>query len=208
MSVQIGFVVGAFTSALVNLADRMPAKQLFAMSALTGAIFNALIPLAVHSVGPALVLRFLTGVCLAGVYPPGMKMMASWCKEDRGFCIGLLVGALTVGSAAPHLLNALPFAATGDAAAWRPVLMTASGLAVMAALIATLFIHQGPLLAAGTKFSWRQAGAAFSNPAVRLANFGYLIWATCGNFTRCGPGCRYSCWLVMTTLVYRASTGA
>lgn len=185
MSVQIGFVVGAFVSALVNLADRMPAKQLFALSALAGAVFNALIPLAVNSVGPALVLRFLTGVCLPGVYPPGMKLMASWCKQDRGFCISLLVGALTVGSAAPHLLNALPFAATGDDVVWRPVLMTASGLAVMAALIATLFIHQGPLLAAGAKFSWRQAGAAFSNPAVCLANFGYLghmwelyaIWA-------------------------------
>ena len=85
MSVQIGFVVGALLSAFLTLADRVPAKWLFAVSSLLGALFNALIPLFVNSIEPALVLRFLTGVTLAGVYPPGMKLMATWCKEDRGF---------------------------------------------------------------------------------------------------------------------------
>jgi MFS family permease len=103
MSVQLGFVVGALLSAVLNLADRLPARWLFAVSALLGAAFNAAIAVFVDGPVAASVLRFLTGMTLAGVYPPGMKLMATWCKEDRGLCIGLLVGALTVGSAMPHL---------------------------------------------------------------------------------------------------------
>src|SRR5436190_14363263 len=107
MSVQIGFVAGTLLSALLNLADRMEARLLVAASALAGAAVNAAIPLLGAGPRGALVLRFLTGACIAGVYPPGMKLMASWCKTDRGLGIGLLVGALAVGSAMPHLLNAL-----------------------------------------------------------------------------------------------------
>src|SRR5688572_9754995 len=106
MSVQGGFVVGAFGSALLNLSDRMSTRILFAASAFLAAGATALIPLAAGSLDLALPLRFLTGLFLAGVYPVGMKIMATWTKEDRGLGIGLLVGALTVGSAAPHLINA------------------------------------------------------------------------------------------------------
>jgi MFS family permease len=102
MSVQIGFVVGAFGSALLNLADRIPSRRMFSASALLAGLATALIPLLAQSLGPALLLRFLTGAFLAGVYPVGMKIMATWTKTDRGLAIGLLVGALTLGSAFPH----------------------------------------------------------------------------------------------------------
>ena len=99
MSVQLGFVAGALISALINLPDRIPATRVFAWSALLAGVATALIPLRAAGPGEAITWRFLTGVALAGVYPPGMKLIATWTKEDRGFGIGLLVGALTLGSA-------------------------------------------------------------------------------------------------------------
>jgi len=125
MSVQIGFVVGALVSAILNLADRVPAKLFFTVSALLAAVSTFLIPLLAEGLALALILRFLTGVFLAGVYPVGMKIMATWTREDRGLGIGLLVGALTVGSASPHLLKIF-----GSAADWRGVLYIAAALAL------------------------------------------------------------------------------
>ncbi len=175
MSVQIGFVVGALLSTLLTLADRVPAQWLFAGSALLGALFNAAIALWVTTPQAALALRFLTGMTLAGVYPPGMKLMATWTKEDRGLGIGLLVGALTVGSAMPHLLNAIPlFGGTAGIPPWRPVLLAASALALAAAAMAAFFVRPGPLLTQSAPFNWRYAGQALTDRPVRLANFGYL----------------------------------
>ena len=122
-SVQIGFVAGALVSSLLTLSDRLPAQRLLAVSALAAAAANAAIPLLGLGPGPALAFRFLTGFALAGVYPPGMKLVASWCKEDRGLGIGLLVGAITLGTAVPHLLNAAP----GRMPPWRIVLLLTSG---------------------------------------------------------------------------------
>jgi MFS family permease len=175
MSVQIGFVFGALLSAVLNLADRVSVRWLFAGSALLGAVFNAAIALLVSGPGPALLLRLLTGITLAGVYPPGMKLMATWTDKDRGLGIGLLVGALTVGSAVPHLLNALPiFGGAAGIPPWRPVLLTASASALLAAVIAARFVEAGPLLPPARRFNWRHAGRGLADPAVRLANFGYL----------------------------------
>lgn len=175
MSVQIGFVVGALVSAMLNLADIWPARYLVAGCALIGAALNAAIPLLAESVAAILVLRFLTGMMLAGVYPPGMKLMATWCKADRGLGIGLLVGALTVGSALPHLLNALPILSEGGGLPpWRTVLLTASVLAASGALIAGTLVHAGPYLGKAARFDWRLAGRALAHRPTRLANFGYL----------------------------------
>ena len=122
-----------------------------------------------------MVLRFATGVTLAGVYPPGMKLMASWTDRDRGLGIGILVGALTVGSAMPHLLGALSvFGGDNGIPPWRSVLLAASAFALIAALIAAVFVRPGPLLAKSAPFDWRYAGHALSDRPVRLANFGYL----------------------------------
>jgi MFS family permease len=176
MSVQLGFVVGALGSALLNLSDRWRADRLLALSALAGAAANGAIPLlsGVDGAGSALALRFLTGVALAGVYPPGMKLVATWTKADRGLGIGILVGALTLGSAAPHLLNALPIFGAGGMPPWPRVLWAASALALAAAAIAGLGIHEGPYGAARAPFDWRFVGRVLAHRPTRLANLGYL----------------------------------
>ena len=174
MSVQIGFVVGALLSALLNVADRISTRRLIAISALFGAVVNGLIPLL--PVGPtlALVLRFLTGVAMAGVYPPGMKFVVTWCERDRGWGIGLLVGAVVLGSASPHLLNALPIFGAGGLPPWRAVLLTTSGFALIASLIAAFVIREGPHAAPAAPFDWRAAGRVLTHKPTRLANFGYF----------------------------------
>lgn len=174
MGVQIGFVVGALISAFLNLADRIPAHRLLGASALAGAGFNAAIPMLAEGPGFALLMRFLTGVCLAGVYPPGMKLAASWCRTDRGLGIGLLVGALTLGSALPHLLNAVPILGESGMPRWRSVLVGTSVLAALASLVASLFLKPGPFLGESGPFDWRYAGRVFKDKPVRLANIGYL----------------------------------
>ncbi|MGH7808375.1 MAG: MFS transporter [Thermodesulfobacteriota bacterium] len=168
LSVQIGFVVGAFLSALLNLSDIFNARYVFSLCAIMGAIFNGAIGLFVNSIEPALILRFLTGVCLAGVYPPGMKIMASWFKMDRGMAIGVLVGALTIGSASPHLLKVL------GSPEWRELMITASMLSIIAGLICSIFVKDGPYYTPGAKFDWRYIGKSLGDQGVRLANFGYL----------------------------------
>lgn len=168
MSVQIGFVAGAFLSALLNLSDIFNARFVFSLSAFLGAIFNGAIGLFVDSIELALVLRFLTGVCLAGVYPPGMKIMASWFKMDRGMAIGVLVGALTIGSASPHMLKVL------GSPDWRELMLTASMLSIIAGLICLIFVKDGPYSTPGAKFDWRYIDRSLGDRGVRLANFGYL----------------------------------
>ena len=169
LSVQLGFVVGAFLSALLNLSDRLPTSRLFGLSAFAGALANALIPVYAHDLTLAVPLRFLTGACLAGVYPVGLKIMATWCQEDRGLGLGLLVGALTVGSATPHLLNAL-----GGLSDWRPVLLLASTLAVLGGLLTLFCVNEGPLQIATPPFNWKFVLRVWQERSLRLANFGYL----------------------------------
>ena len=169
-SVQLGFVAGALLSSLLTLSDRLPAQRLLAVSAFAASAFNAAIPLLDLGPGPALVCRFLTGFALAGVYPPAMKLVASWCKEDRGLGIGLLVGAITLGTAVPHLLNASP----GGMPPWRSVLLLTSGQAMIAAVIGALFVKPGPHLGKSPPFDWRSAGRVLAERPARLANFGYL----------------------------------
>ena len=169
-SVQIGFVAGALLSALLTLSDRLPAQRLLAVSALAAAAFNAAIPLLDPGPGLVLVCRFLTGFALAGVYPPGMKLVASWCREDRGLGIGLLVGAITLGTAVPHLLNAAP----GGMPPWRSVLLLTSGMAAAAALIGGLLVRPGPYLGKSPPFDLRAAARVLADRPARLANFGYL----------------------------------
>ena len=169
MSVQIGFVVGAFGSALLNLADRIPTTRLFPICALLAAAATAAIPLFASGLAVALPLRFLTGVFLAGVYPVGMKIVATWTREDRGLAIGLLVGALTVGSASPHLVNAL-----GGVTAWPPVLFIAATMAAAGAVIGAFCVEEGPFRTPSPRFDWRYAGRLVRDRPLLLANLGYL----------------------------------
>ena len=175
MSVQLGFVVGTLLAALLSLADRIPLPAFIASSCLAAAACTASIGLFVSTPGPAFLLRFLTGVMMAGVYPPGMKLVATWCGRDRGLGMGLLVGALTVGSAVPHLLAALPSSLGGmSVVPWRPVLLGAAGLTLIASGAAAAFLKPGPLLSQSARFDPGSAFKVWTQPGLRLANFGYL----------------------------------
>lgn len=168
-AVQLGFVVGALLSALLNVADVFPASAVFAVGALAGAAFNAAIGLFAQDLALAVPLRFLTGMSLAAVYPVGMKVMATWTTHDRGLGLGLLVGALTVGKAVPHLLKGL-----GDVTAWRPVLYLASLLAAAGGLLVWRAVGLGPNHTPAPRFEWRFAFRAWRERGPRLANLGYL----------------------------------
>src|SRR5215217_4131940 len=138
IAVQLGFVAGTLFSATLNLPDIISTRHLFAVTAFLGAIVNGIFGLYVHDPETAIVLRFLTGVCLAGVYPPGMKIMATWFRERRGMALGVLVGALTLGKATPYLVNAV------GSANWRSNVLFVSLLAVLGGLIVLLFVENGP----------------------------------------------------------------
>ena len=169
MSVQLGFVAGALGSAVLNLADHIPARWLFSISSVLAGTATLLIAAVDGGLPAVLALRFLTGLLLAGVYPVGMKIMATWTHEDRGFGIGLLVGALTLGSAAPHLLKAL--GGTGD---WKPVLVLSGALAAAGGGLAAAFIREGPYRTAAPKFDWKYAAGMWREKEVALANLGYF----------------------------------
>ncbi|MFQ5705372.1 MAG: MFS transporter [Gemmatimonadales bacterium] len=169
MSVQVGFVAGALLSAFLNVPDLWEPRKVFAWGALAGGVLNALIPLMHLGFTSAVVVRFGTGACLAAVYPVGMKIMATWTKEDRGLGIGLLVGALTVGSASPHLVRAF-----GGIDAWEPVLYIVSGLAVLGGAIGWFAGHLGPHRSTAPAFQWRHMRKAFAIRPLRQVNFGYL----------------------------------
>ncbi|MCP4228334.1 MAG: MFS transporter, partial [Actinomycetia bacterium] len=149
---QIGFVVGALALAASNLADLVPSRSLFATAAMVGAGVNGLLlTLGPGDYGWAFMLRFFTGAALAGVYPAGLKVMAGWFLTGRGLALGALVGALTVGSAGPHLIRGLGFN-------WQGVVGGASLLALVAALLVFFFLGDGPHETRSQRFSWRHIG--------------------------------------------------
>src|SRR5574338_741809 len=175
-AVQLGFVAGTLISATLNLPDTISTRHLFAISSFLGAAVNALFGLYVTDPSTTILLRFLTGVCLAGVYPPGMKIMASWFRERRGLALGVLVGALTMGKATPYLVNAL------GSANWRNNILFVSLLAALGGLIVLLFVEDGPYAVQRARFDLSQIVKVFSNRGVRLASFGYFghMWELYG----------------------------
>ena len=168
LAVQLGFVAGTLISAIANLPDVLNVRRLFAVSAFLGAITNALFAMFAHDAATAIALRFLTGVFLAGVYPPGMKIIATWFREGRGFALGVLVGALTLGKASPYLVNAI------GSQNWRINVAVASVLALLGGLIVIAFVSDGPFALPNQPFDFHQATDIVRNRAVRLANFGYF----------------------------------
>ncbi|MGQ0643243.1 MAG: MFS transporter [Gemmatimonadaceae bacterium] len=175
--VQLGFVSGTATSAVLNLADVVPARRLFAASALIGAAANALL-LATPGYVSALASRFFVGFALAGVYPPAMKMISTWFRSSRGFAVGTVVGALTVGKATPYLVTALQGASVA-----RMVWTTSAG-AIVAALLVALGYRDGPYPFAPRPFSWGLVATVVRQRRWRLATGGYLghMWEL------------YACW--------------
>jgi MFS family permease len=165
--VQLGFVVGTASAAVLNLADVLPSRWYFAASALLGALANLGLADA-SSYAEALGFRFLTGFCLAGVYPPAMKMAASWFRSDRGLGIGTIVGALTVGKALPYLVR------SADVNAIRPVVLLSSAAAASAALLVAAWYRDGPCEFPRRPFSWKLVATVARHRETRLATLGYL----------------------------------
>ena len=181
--VQAGFVIGCLASAALGLPDRVDPRYLFATSACAGAAANALL-LAVDPTSLAApALRVVTGICMAGIYPIGMKLASTWAKGDMGLMVGILVGALTLGSASPYLFNAF------GGFDWRPPLLIASGCALAAAALIG-FAGIGPNRAPTPRFDPHAALSAWRDLPLRLANLGYLghmwelyaMWAWIGVF--------------------------
>lgn len=168
VAVQVGFVVGALASAAFNVADIFPAHRVMALCAAVAASSTGVIAVAVDSLWPAVALRFLTGIALAGVYPTGLKMMTSWFTTGRGWALGVLIGALTVGSALPQLINS--FASLP----WRAVLVVAACLAAAGAAVAWGWARSGPLTRPAPPFNPRYILTLFTERGPRLANFGYF----------------------------------
>jgi MFS family permease len=165
--VQLGFVAGTAVAALLNLADVIQSRTYFAVSALGAAGVNGLL-LVAPGYGAALGLRFLTGFFLAGVYPPAMKMIATWFRSGRGFAIGTIVGALTVGKAMPYLVNAL------TSVHYAAVIVTTTVGALVSAGLVALFYRDGPEPFERRAFSWGLVRDVLRDRQTRLAIGGYL----------------------------------
>jgi MFS family permease len=186
--VQLGFVAGTAVAALLNLADVLPSRWYFPAAAVLAAGVNALLLLA-PSFNAALGLRFLTGFFLAGVYPPAMKMIATWFAPARpgfvtrrGLAIGGIVGALTIGKALPYLLRAF------QGLEYRAVIVSASIAAFVAAVLVASAYRDGPHAFARRPFSWSLVGVVLRDRHTRLALGGYLghMWEL------------YACWTALS----------
>jgi len=168
LAVQIGFVFGALTSAFFNLPDLIPARRMFFVATLVAVAANsALVLLSGSALVPATILRLIVGISLAGVYPAGLKVISGWFDQRRGMALGVLVGALTVGSALPHLVR-------GTGLEWRPVILVSSVLAMIGGVLMYKFVDDGPYDTAPSVFSVKLVGSVIANKGVRLSTYGYL----------------------------------
>ncbi len=166
---MLGFIAGTLLFALTSIADRFQASKVFFISAVLGAALNSSVLLAGNSFTALLIFRFLTGICIAGIYPVGMKIASDWFDGRLGKALGFLVGALVLGSAFPHLLN--HFGAGYD---WKPVLIGTSVLAVIGGMLMLFFVGDGPARVKTSVFSPRYAFQVFKKKEFRWAAFGYF----------------------------------
>ncbi|HYI45445.1 MAG TPA: MFS transporter, partial [Actinomycetota bacterium] len=166
IAVQLGFVAGALVSSAFNLADIVAPRRVILIGCIGASASNALLLTAGPST--AMLCRFATGVFLAGVYPPALKLMSTWFRTGRGLALGIMVGALTVGSAAPHLVNGL------GGADWKMVVGVTSFMTLAGGLLVELTVEDGPYPFPRATFDPRQIGLVFRNRGVRLASLGYF----------------------------------
>lgn len=182
-AVQLGFVAGTLISGYLGLADKFDPRRIFAVSGIVGCLLNALVMFIGFNAAFTIMLRFLTGVIMAGIYPVGMKMAAGWAQRNMGLMIGALVGALTLGSALPHLFTSISHLD------WRVVMYTASGCSLAGALL-ILMIDLGPAHRKSQAFRPGEAIGTLRKRSIQLANAGYLghmwelyaMWAWIGTF--------------------------
>lgn len=170
-AVQLGFILGTLGISISGIADRFPASRIFAICAVTGALLNSAFAWLAEGLTHGTILRFAVGLCLAGVYPLGMKLVVSWVPDRAGAALSWLVGMLTLGTALPHGIRFL-----GGAFAWQITLTTASGLALLAALM-MLWLGDGPHLKRrhdAPPFRLGRVLLAFSLPNFRASALGYF----------------------------------
>ncbi|MDG4882651.1 MFS transporter [Mesorhizobium sp. WSM4884] len=167
-AVQIGFAIGALGSSMIGLPDMVSLRKLIGVSALTAAAANLGLLFA-PSVGLLLVARFVTGLALAGVYPPAVKLVSTWFSRGRGTALGVLLAALTLGSAFPHLISA-----RAAELAWQDVIVATSLAALAGALLILRLGEEGPCPFARSAFDPRHIKTLARNRALMLANLGYL----------------------------------
>ena len=167
IAVQLGFVAGALASSVSNAADVIPPHVVVFWGSLGAATANAGL-VATHGSAGAIPLRFATGFFLAGVYPPALKLMSTWFRRGRGTALGIVVGALTLGSALPHLVNGL------GGLDWHVVIVVTSVLTVMGGVVALVAVPEGPYPFPQATFNPRQARLVFANRGVRLTSLGYF----------------------------------
>jgi MFS family permease len=165
IAVQVGFVVGTLGFAFLNVADRFPPERVFLASSIVGAVANGAL-VWVDGAPTLVALRFVTGLSLAGVYPVGMKILASW-TPDLGHSLGWLIAALTLGSGSPYLVRALGLP-------WQTVLLTASVGALVGGALVGVMVRAGPLLPARSPFDATAFARAFKKPAFRRSALGYF----------------------------------
>jgi MFS family permease len=171
VAVQVGFAIAAIAIAFTGAADVVDGRWLFVGGAIVAAAANLGFAFLATGTTSAIVWRGLTGAGLAAVYPIALRMISGWFARDRGVAIGLIIGALTVGSALPHLVRAV---GAGTGADWHAIVAVASGLAIAGAAVVGLGHRAGPLEVGSARFSPSIAASAFSEGSVRLANLGYL----------------------------------
>jgi len=170
-SVQIGFILGTLILATSGLADRFPASRIFAISSLLGALFNGIFALTCSGLDQAIIARFSVGLCLAGIYPLGMKMVIAWTKGNAGSTLGLLVVMLTLGTALPHGVRAI-----GADLSWQGVVLTSSALAVLGGVV-VFILGDGPYLIRPQhrpKIRWGAALMVFGQRNFRSCAMGYF----------------------------------
>jgi len=168
IAVQIGFSIGAITFALFNIPDVFSQIKVLVVSAVAAAAANAAFAFAAAQPLPAILLRGATGFFLAGVYPVGMKIIAGWFQRGRGLALGIMIGALTVGSAVQHAVNAL------GSVRWQNVVLLGSAQALLGAAIVAFAVREGPFAMPQSRFDPAQILEIVRNRPLRLANLGYL----------------------------------
>lgn len=168
-AVQVGFVSGTLVFAVLSISDRFRANSVFLCCAILGALSNLAIATVCDDLGSLVVARFLTGFFLAGIYPVGMKIAASWCEGGLGKVLGYLVGALVLGTAMPHFIRGL-----GADLPWATVIVACSVASLLGGLAIWLWVPSGPFLPARSPFDVSALPKMFKSRPFRAAAFGYF----------------------------------
>jgi len=168
-TVQLGFIAGTLAFAVLAIADRFPARGVFLLCALAGAACTVAATRIDRNLAAMLTLRFATGFVLAGIYPVGMKIAAGWYRQGLGMALGFLVGALVLGTAAPHGLRAI-----GADWAWQSVMLAVAGIAAVGGVLMYVCVPDSPHLPRAPRVDPRVLAVIVRDRNVRASALGYF----------------------------------